>query len=249
MMDTFIRLKNEAIKSGLVVNMAKTKYMKCSRNTTTETHINIEDMQFEKIKAFKYLGPIVNEDNSIEQEIQERKAAGNRAYFANKMMFTCKQSSRKVKLKLYRTIVRPVVTYACETWTLKDKTEQKLMVFERKILRKIFGPIKVSEDRWRIRTNDELDTLINHANIVRYVKAQRISRLGHIKRMPDVRTVKKITDWKPIAPRHIGRPKLRWEEDIRNDLKAIKVQNWKKLTQDRNKWKGIIEQAKTHVEL
>jgi hypothetical protein len=123
------------------------------------------------------------------------------------------------------------------------------MVLERKILRKIFGPIKVSEYRWRIRTNDELDILSNHANIVRYVKAQRISWLGHIERMPDDRTVKKITNWKPIAPRYIGRPKLRWEEDVRNYLKAMKVQNWKKSAQDRNKWKGIIEQAKTHVEL
>jgi hypothetical protein len=82
-------------------------------------------------------------------------------------MFTSKQISRKVKLRLYRTIIRPVVTYACETWTLKDKIEQKPMVFERKTLRKIFGPIKVSEDIWRIGTNDELDILINRANIVR----------------------------------------------------------------------------------
>jgi hypothetical protein len=66
-------------------------------------------------------------------------------------MFTSKQISRKVKLKLYRTIIRPLVTYACETWTLKDKIEQILMAFERKILGKIIGPIKVSEDRWRIR--------------------------------------------------------------------------------------------------
>jgi hypothetical protein len=241
MMDTFTKLKNEAIESGLVVNVAKTKYMKCSRSTSIETYINIEDTQFEKTKAFKYFGSIVNEDNSIEQEVQERIAAGNHAYVANKIMLTSKQLSRKVKLTLYRTIVRPVITYACETWTLKDKIEQKLTVFERKILRKIFGPIKVSEDRWRIRTNDELNTLINHTNIVRYVKAQRISGLGHIERMPDDGTVKKITNWKPTAPRHIGRPKLRWEEDVRNDLKAMKVQNWKKLTQDRNKWKGIIE--------
>jgi hypothetical protein len=62
-------------------------------------------------------------------------------------MFTSKQISRKVRLKLYRTIVRPAVTYACETWTLRDKIEQKLIVFERKILRKIFGPMKESEDR------------------------------------------------------------------------------------------------------
>jgi hypothetical protein len=64
-------------------------------------------------------------------------------------------------------------------------------MFERKILRKIFGPIKVSEDRWRTGKNDELNILINHANIVRYVKAQRISWPGHIERMPDDRTVKK----------------------------------------------------------
>jgi hypothetical protein len=92
--------------------------MKCSRNTSIEIHINIEDMRFERTKTFKYLGSIVNEDNSIEQEISERTAAGNRTYFANKMMFTSKQVSRKVKLRLYRTIIRPVVTYACETWTL-----------------------------------------------------------------------------------------------------------------------------------
>jgi hypothetical protein len=67
--------------------------------------------------------------------------------------------------------------------------------------------------------------------------------------MPDDRTVKKITNWKPTAPRHSGRPKLRWEEDVRNDLKAMKVHNRKKLAQDRNKWEGIIEQAKTHVQL
>jgi hypothetical protein len=77
-----------------------------------------------KTKAYKYLGSIVNEDNSIEQETQERIAGGNCAYYANKVMFTSKQISRKVKLKLYRTIVRPVVTYACETWTLKVKIEQ-----------------------------------------------------------------------------------------------------------------------------
>jgi hypothetical protein len=119
------------------------------------------------------------------------------------------------------------------------------MVFERKI----FGPIKVGEDTWRIRTNNELDTLINHANIVRYVKAQRISWLGHVERMPENRTVKKIKNWKSRAPRHIGRPKLRREDDVRNDLKVMKVQNLRELAQDRSKWKGIIEQAKTHVGL
>jgi hypothetical protein len=58
--------------------MAKTKYMECTRNISTETHIIIQDMQFQKTKAFKYLGSILNEDNSFKQENQERIAARNR---------------------------------------------------------------------------------------------------------------------------------------------------------------------------
>jgi hypothetical protein len=80
-------------------------------------------------------------------------------------------------------------------------------------------------------------------------RLQEIAEQMLEKRMPDDRTVKKITNWKPIVPRHIGRSKLRWEEDVGNDLKAMRVQNWKKLVQGRNKWKGIIEQAKTRLEL
>jgi len=73
----------------------------------------------------------------------------------------------------------------------KKNTIQKLLVFERKILRRIFGPMKENQI-WRIKTNEELDKLIKHKNIVNYIKAQRLSRFGHIQRMPDTRTVKKI---------------------------------------------------------
>ena len=74
------------------------------------------------------------------------------------------------KLKLYRTVIRTIVTYASETWVLKETTIQKLLVFERKILRRIFGPTKENQI-WRIKTNEELDKLIKHKNIVNYIKA------------------------------------------------------------------------------
>jgi hypothetical protein len=67
---------------------------------------------------------------------------------------------------LYWSIIRPTVTYACETWVLKETTKNKLMVFERNILRKIFGPAKERDGTWRIKTNDELDKLIRHKNII-----------------------------------------------------------------------------------
>ena len=63
-------------------------------------------------------------------------------------------------MKLYRTLIRPIVTYDSETWVLKENGIQKLMIFERKILRKIFGPTKELNGLWRIKTNEELDELI-----------------------------------------------------------------------------------------
>jgi hypothetical protein len=68
---------------------------------------------------------------------------------------------------------------------------QRLSVFGRKILRKIFGPTKEDNGNWRIKTSKELDELIKHWNIINYVKAQRLSWFGHTNRMPETSTVKK----------------------------------------------------------
>jgi hypothetical protein len=77
------------------------------------------------------------------------------------------------KLKLYLSVIRPVVTWACETWTLKETITNRLMVFERKVLRKIFGPNK-ENGFWRIKTNQELDKIIKHKNIINFLTAQRL---------------------------------------------------------------------------
>ena len=74
---------------------------------------------------------------------------------------------------------------------LEESIIQKLSVFEKKILRKIFGPTKEDNGIWRIKTNKELDELIKHRNIINYFKAQRLSWFGHINRMPETSIVKK----------------------------------------------------------
>jgi len=106
--------------------------------------------------------------------------------------------SRKSKLKLYWSVIRPIVLYDCETWVLKESIIQN-SVFEREILRKIFGPTKEANGIWRIKTNKELDELIKHRNIINYVKAQRLSWFGHINRMPETSIVKRIHNWKPFT--------------------------------------------------
>jgi capsule polysaccharide modification protein KpsS len=90
------------------------------------------------------------------------------------------------------------VTYASETWVLKEAIIQKLLIFERKILRTIFGPTKYYQI-WRVETHEELDKLIKHKNIINHIKAQRLRWFGHVQRMLDTRTVKKIFNWKPLT--------------------------------------------------
>jgi hypothetical protein len=63
------------------------------------------------------------------------------------------------------------------------------------------------------------------------------------------REVTRIYKWKPFASRPIGRPKIRWEDDIRKDLQTMRIENWKQSVLDRDSWKAIVERSKTHNEL
>jgi len=105
-------------------------------------------------------------NNSIEEEITERISLWNKAFHANQDLFKSKLLMEKSKLRMYQTLVRPVVTYACETWVLKKNTKTKLRVFERKVLRRIYGPTKESDGTWRIKSNEELNRLIGNKNII-----------------------------------------------------------------------------------
>ena len=115
-------------------------------------------------------------------------------------MFQNKLLSKKSKLKLYWTLIRPIVTYACETWVLKENIIQKLVIFERKILRKIFGPTKEVNGLWRIKTSEKLDELIKRKNIIRFIKSQRLKWLGHVERMPNERRSHKNLEMEATCP-------------------------------------------------
>jgi hypothetical protein len=115
---------------------------------------------------------------------------------------------------------------------MEQKRGQKLLIFEWKILREIYGPVK-DRDNWRSRTNSELDTLTGGVNIVRYIKAQRLRWFGHIQRMEDDRMVKILTNWKTFGKRPAGRSKNRWIDGILKDMEVLKVKNWKELTRNR----------------
>jgi len=108
-------------------------------------------------------------------------------------------------------------------------------------LRRIFGPMQKTNGEWRQKINGELENVISHENIVRHIKSKRFSWVGHVERMPDERVVKSIYKWKRHAIRRKGRPRLRWDDDVRDDLRKMGVNNWKEKAQERKPWRGIIE--------
>jgi len=105
-------------------------------------------------------------------------------YFKIHYLILC-ALNRSSKLKIYKSLIRPVVTYGCEAWTLTNRDERHLRIFERRILRKIFGPVQNEDGSWRIRMSYELNELIENADIVRFIKSRRITWLGHVMRMDD----------------------------------------------------------------
>ena len=126
-------------------------------------------------------------------EIAERIPKVNKAHYANAKLIKSKFLTKNTKMKIYKTMIRPVVTHSSETWTLTAKDEHNLRIFERQILRKTFGPVN-TDNMWRIRNNMYIDTLIEDADIVRFIKAQRIEWLGHIQRMDQARPARKLLD-------------------------------------------------------
>ena len=94
-----------------------------------------------------------------------------------------------------------------------------------------------------------MDKLIKHGNIINYVKAQRLGWFGHTNRTPETNIVKRIHKRKPLTGRPAGRPKSRWEDDVRNDLRKMKHVKWAEQVQDCLKWEDIVEKADTLSEL
>ena len=113
--------------------------------------------------------------------------------------------------------LRPTVIYGAKAGTLSSKIEKMLMTWERKILRKIYGPTK-ENGQWRIKTNVELITRYKSQDIVTVIKIRRLEWLGHVIRMNETRSVKKIFEGKLEGRRGRGRPRLRWINDVEDDL-------------------------------
>ena len=142
--ECFSKMLLSSKEIGLAVNVEKTKYMVNSRKK--ETFRNIKSFEcnggvYERVNEFKYLGAQINDQNEMHLEIRARMAAGNRCYYALQKLLRSSYLNRKLKILVYRVVIRPIVLYGSETWTLRKSDKELLRAWERKILRRVFAAV------------------------------------------------------------------------------------------------------------
>ena len=129
----------------------------------------------------------------------------------------CHQHISEGKTPIYRTIILSVVLYGCETWSLTLRDEHRL-----RVLRRIFGLKRDGvTGEWRKVHNEEPNDLYCSPNIVRVIKSRRMRWAGHVARMEERRDVHKVLVGKPEGKRPLGRPRRRWECNIKKDLEEV----------------------------
>jgi hypothetical protein len=130
--------------------------------------------------------------------------------------------SKKLRIRIYKTIILPVVLYGCETWSLTLRKEHRLGVFENRMLRKIFGPKRDEvTGEWRKLHNEELHDLYSSPSIIRMVKERRMRWAGHVGRMGEKRNAYRLLVGEPERRRPLRRPRRRWVDNIRMDLVEV----------------------------
>jgi hypothetical protein len=140
---------------------------------------------------------------------------------------------------------KPIVVFGCEALSMTEKDKTRLNMWERKILRKVYGTV-TEQGVWRIgRRNEELRELYKAPDLVVDIKGKRLEWLGHMTRMDQRRVVKKIFENKPEGRRKVGRPRWRWLHDVENNLRVMKVKKRrKKKAQNREEWASIMKEVK-----
>ena len=189
------------------------------------------NLSFEKVEKFKYLGVTVTNTNDISQEIKRRINMGNACYYSFETILSSRLLSKKLKVNTYKTTVLYYRFYCKIRYAIIEE------------LRKIFGAKgEQITGEWRKLHNAELYALYSSPNIIRNLKSRRLRWARHVARMEQSRNTYRVLVGKPGGKRPLGRPRRRWEDHIKMDLREVGCdpEDWIALAEDRDQWWAYV---------
>ena len=227
--DSTVRWDARLSKYGLRLNIGKTEYLECGEQT--DGTINIGGQPLKKVTKFKYLGSQVTSDCGT---ITDARARANAAWLKWRQV-TGVLCDRRIptylKSKIYRTVVRPVALYGAECWPVIKKHEQILSTMEMRMLRWSLGLT-----RWNHVKNIDVRRRLRVAPILAEMRRARLQWYGHVLRSADDSVAKVALNSHPEGRRPRGRPKQRWLDTIRYDLRTANLTP--EDAADRVKWRS-----------
>jgi len=194
------------------------------RRNRQDEALEVAGLSFKNVTEFRYLGSFVTSDNDMEYEVASRIQSGSRCLFSLDHVFCSRVLSRKAMLRVYKAVLRPTITYGCETWNLTARAQKRRLTFENKVLRQILRPKRYPlTARLRMRSNEEARRFTGQPLITRTIKSHRLRWAGHVARAPPTRYIRQVLDGRPTSPRPRGRPRLRWEDNVSADAGRLGV--------------------------
>jgi hypothetical protein len=157
---------------------------------------------------------------------------GNASYHSVQNLSSLRLTyKKKLKIKIYKTVILPVVLYGYETWSLTLREEHRLSDFDSRLL--MSGPKREEDGSWTKLHNDKLHNLYSSPHIVGVIKSRRIRWEGHVARMGEGRGVYRVFVGRPEGKRPLERPRRRWEDNIKKELREVGIDgaNWIRLDQ------------------
>ncbi|KAI5735640.1 hypothetical protein M8J77_020866 [Diaphorina citri] len=239
--------KTKMEERGLKINTTKTVHLHLNEKERSqesdeedaddimdELRIKLGDTYLENVKKFKYLGSSVCTDGELDEEIASRINAGWMNWRKMSGVLCDKRISPKNKGYMYKTIVRPAMLYGAETWPIKKRQEERMNVAEMRMLRWMCGVTRMD----RIR-NTRIRGTVKVTEISRKIQERRLQWFGHVERRDQEYVGKRLRDMEVGGKRDRGRPRMRYMDKVKQDLKEKKLEV--SHAQNRGAWKRLIQ--------
>ena len=180
------------------------------------------------MKEFKYLGAMLCEGGGSSRDVQERGKAGWRKWGEVSAVMNDKRMGMRLKAKVYRLVVRPVLTYGAECWSLNKRDEKRLEVTEMNTLRRMLGVTRRDEG---LRNEEVRKRTGMQENIVKVVERSKMRWYGHVMRKGERDVMRRAMDCPVMGKRSRGRQPRRWKDWV-----EARMRSW--VWEEKMRWTG-----------